>query len=138
MMPEAVNLSGEQHGRIDQSAGNRADERDHLVVTEVIRHHELPVSVFDARGPKTAREAISDLVFKIVRLGHPEADPNRSGSEGQGPLGGEPAPEFRENRQVGVELDSTKPTDAQREQRPLVLEPCRTRALPPTGCVKGP
>ena len=85
MMPEAVNLSGEQHGRIDQSAGNRADERDHLVVTEVIRHHELPVSVFDARGPKTAREAISDLVFKIVRLGHPEADPNRSGSEGQRP-----------------------------------------------------
>lgn len=41
---------------------------------------------------------------------------NRSGSEGQGSLGGESASRLGEDRQVGVELDSIKPSNSKREE----------------------
>ena len=52
----------------------------------------------------------------ILKRSHLAAEPNRSGGEGQGSLGGEPTGELREDCQVGVEPDPVESSDAEREE----------------------
>jgi hypothetical protein len=66
------------------------------------------------------RQALSDLALRAADnrrwLAFHGGEPNRSDGEGQGSLSGEPASQLREDRQIGMESDSIKPPDAEREE----------------------
>jgi hypothetical protein len=59
-------------------------------------------------------DSLDGVARVISRLRH-EAEPNRSGGEGQGPFSGEPASQLGKDRQVGVESDPIQSPDAERE-----------------------
>ena len=68
------------------------------------------------------------VVEDVVCLGHSAAayPPLRLlqlRRERQCPLAGEPRGEFRQDRQVSVQLDAIQPADAEGSERPFVLEP---------------
>jgi len=70
----------------------------------------------------TATGTISLISVSPSRGSCGEEDTWVLGREGNGSRPGEGAGELREHGEVGVKLDTLKPTDAQGEQCPLVLQ----------------
>src|SRR5436190_8504818 len=91
---------------------------EHAAVT-----HDRVAKHWDGRGDDEKAERERALARKDRDGAELERERQQLCREGHGSRSREMASQLREDREVGVQPDAIQSSDAQREQRPLMLEP---------------
>jgi hypothetical protein len=116
MTPEPVDFGGEVGSYVDEGRDKNDVALQEVRHVDVRGHLDLTVHVVEGGNvPQRVIDSLAHISRALVRVRH-LADANRSGCEGQGSLGGEPAGELREDREVGVEPDAIQSSDAERQE----------------------